>query len=122
MSLGKNFANAAKAYFEAHQGQIVGDARGAITSALKTVFEPKIACVDVVQFTDSTCKTWSPSVHVCWPSGVSCDCCECRDRMWGHCVSWSPPSCRTDYSCADTSPVCVAWNPVKVCSCVLNCW
>ena len=122
MSLGKNFANAAKAYFEAHQGEIVGDARSAITSSLHTLFKPQIACVDVIEFTDSTCKRWTPSVHVCWPSGETCDCCGCAKKVFGKCVVWDPPSCHTDYSCADTTPVCVEWNPVKVCSCVLNCW
>jgi len=56
MSLGKDLANAAKAYFEAHQGEIVGDARTAIVSSLHTVFKPKSVCADVIQFTDSASR------------------------------------------------------------------
>lgn len=53
VSLGANYANAAKAFFEANSGAIVGDARSAIVSSLKTVFKPQTACVNVITFDNS---------------------------------------------------------------------
>jgi hypothetical protein len=121
-NLGSKYADAAKAYFEKNQGKFVGAARDAAVAGLRTVFKPQEVCVDVIKFTDDTCKRWSPSVQVCWPNGVSCNCCSCRKKVFGRCVFWNPPDCQTNWACRMTQPVCVEWKPVKVCKCVLNCW
>ncbi len=116
MSLGSKYANAAKAYLESHGTEIVGDARTAIVAAVKTVFKPQTVCVDVITFSDSTCRSWTPSAHVCVPDGVRCSS-SCRKKVAGVCVNWNI-DCSTTYRCWNTQPVCYAWHPVKQCSCV----
>jgi hypothetical protein len=91
-----------------------------VTTALASLFSPQMACVDVK--TDASCKTWAPSVNICAPSGVTCTCCDCIEKSWDKCILYDPvPKCVPKITCFDTKSVCVEWNPVKACQCIMNC-